>query len=331
MRIVQVISLTLSVIALAVLLAGCSSSTSPDEEGPTADLTVTPAAGTVLTDFVFDASGSASGSRSLEFRWDWENDGVWDTDWSSESTVTRRFASGDAIETAVEVRDGAETHEAVASFVLDTRHGEIVSTLTLPSGYFPHGLTTDGTDFWFTGWIDDIYKSDAGSGAIVDTIAGLTNWTGGITWDGTHLWVNDGTVLYERDSQTGATLSSFPTVYTAGPGGVAWDGDEFYVGSDESGRDGDGLIHTYTPSGTETGAFPSPRGSAHPRGLAFDGVNLWVVVEGSDTLYVVDPDNGAVQRAVGLADLGGFATVKDDYVWAVTWPGDDGQLVKVVP
>lgn len=331
MRTVQAIVLWTIIATLAILLGGCSSSTSPSDEVPAADLTVTPTAGTVLTDFVFDASGSVSGNRALEFRWDWENDGTWDTDWSSESSATRRFAAGDTIVTVVEVREGSKSDNVSVSFTLDTRHGEVVGTLTIPTGYIPHGLTSDGTDFWFAGWLDDIYRMDAVTGAIVDTMAGLTNWTGAITWDGTHLWVRDGGSLFERDPETGATLSSFGLVYSAQAGGAAWDGEEFYIGSDIADRDADGLIHTYTPDGTETGSFPTPRGNVHPRDLAFDGVSLWVVVSGVDTLYVVDPDNGAVQRTVGTPAHGEYATVKDDHVWVVTWPGLDGVLAKIVP
>ncbi len=331
MRTVLAIVLWTIIATLAILLGGCSSSTSPSDEVPAADLTVTPTAGTVLTDFVFDASGSVSGNRALEFRWDWENDGTWDTDWSSESVMTRRFASGDTIVTVVEVREGTKSDNVSVSFTLDTRHGEILSTLAFPDGYVPYGLTSDGTDFWFTGWLEDIYKMDAATGAVVDSIDGLTNWTGSLAWDGTHLWVKDGSILYERDPETGATLSSFLAVYSGICGGVAWDGEEFYVGSDQTGRDGDGLIHTYTPDGTETGSFPSPRGSVDPRDLAFDGASLWVTILGPDTLYIVNPDDGTVQRTVGVPDLGWFATIKDGYVWAVTWPGLDGVLAKIVP
>ena len=128
---------------------------------PAADLLVTPPAAGVLTDFVFDASGSVSGSRALEFPGDSENGGTWDAHWSGESIVTRRCASGDTIVTVVEVLEGTKMDGAGASFALDTRHGQIVSPLTFPWGYFPHGVTSDGTDFWFTASLDDTYRMDA--------------------------------------------------------------------------------------------------------------------------------------------------------------------------
>ena len=53
---------------------------------PTASFTVNPQSGSTLTTFNFDASGSSDNEESLSdlrFRWDWENDGNWDTEYSS--------------------------------------------------------------------------------------------------------------------------------------------------------------------------------------------------------------------------------------------------------
>ena len=50
---------------------------------PIPAVTISPAAGVVETRFVLDASQSADAeSAELLFRWDWENDGVWDTEWA---------------------------------------------------------------------------------------------------------------------------------------------------------------------------------------------------------------------------------------------------------
>jgi len=318
--------------AIVALLAGCSSTTSSSDPVPEADLTVTPTTGTVLTDFVFDASGSASGSRALEYRWDWENDGTWDTDWSTESQVTRRFASGDTVEVALAVREGSAVDHTTVSVVLDTRHGHVLHTAELPEGFSPFGLTHDGTNLWFTGWLSNIYKADPVTGAIIDSISGLTNWTGGITWDGTSLWVKDGGMMAERDPVTGATISSWPVVYSGQHGGATWDGAELYVGSDFTGSNGDGLIHTYTPDGTETGTIPSPRGSMRPRALSYDGEHLWVIInEAADTLYVVDPDDGEVLRTVGVGMSGQVVTIEVDYAWVVTATGRSLAFTRIVP
>jgi len=60
-----------------------------------ARFTFTPAAGgTTRTDFRFDASTSSDAEDApgiLQFRWDFDNDGVWDTTFSNDPVATRRF------------------------------------------------------------------------------------------------------------------------------------------------------------------------------------------------------------------------------------------------
>ena len=114
---------TLALLAIAplVLLAGCGDSGS---DGTTVDavVNVSPPAGTVITDFVFDASGSTTGSRDLEFRWDWNGDGTWDTDWSADALVSHRFAEGGSLSVYIEVTDGSDSDIATVPVLVDAAH-----------------------------------------------------------------------------------------------------------------------------------------------------------------------------------------------------------------
>ncbi len=77
-------------------------------EAPDADFVVTPAYGTVVTDFYFDACLSEDLEDpigALEVRWDWENDGSWDTDWSVEKTASHIYLSPGEYVTKLQVRD----------------------------------------------------------------------------------------------------------------------------------------------------------------------------------------------------------------------------------
>ncbi len=61
---------------------------------PTASFTVTPSTGNMFTVFQFDASGSSDkedDASSLIVRWDWENDGHWDTESSLEKTISHQY------------------------------------------------------------------------------------------------------------------------------------------------------------------------------------------------------------------------------------------------
>jgi len=309
---------------LAVTLAGCSSSTSPDH-ATTAELEISPASGTVLTDFTLDASASEGVSRALQFRWDWENDGDWDTDWSSESTTTRRFASGESVTVAVEVKDGAETDKATAQLALDMRHGHVLAINASPVSA-TWVLGNDGTHFWASSWnTKRIYKVDPATGDTLESHDPPSGWPTGITWDGTTFWVTDyllrGTSVCQVDAATWQTLSSFPVQYSALAGGLAWDGEYLYHGSnvydDVRSNGATGRIHKYTTDGTEMTSFATPAGHNSVCGLAWDGENLWVSAREADTLYVVDPEDGDVLRTVAVPDLARDLTVMDGYVWAI--------------
>ena len=62
---------------------------------PRAAFTITPAEGTVDTQFEFDAGATTDATddgEQLMFRWDWENDGVYDTDWTNNRKATHPYA-----------------------------------------------------------------------------------------------------------------------------------------------------------------------------------------------------------------------------------------------
>ena len=325
---------------LVVTVAACSESTSPEKD-ITVVLDVTPGAGTVLTDFTFDASGSIYDKRALEFRWDWENDGVWDTEWSSESIVTRRFASGDTVTIKVEVREGSKIRSAHRSILLDDRHGHILQRLSLPTGRQAKDIAYDGTHLWVTNWHDPTLKVDPATGDTLPAIPKPGGYTGGIAWDGEYIWVCDylgETKIIKQDPSTGDVLDSFSAAYTAQCGGLDWDGEAFYHGSDQNdaGTLGDGLIHKYSPDGTELLPFASPGGSMSPQGVCYDGQDLWVTIDERDTLYVVDANDGSVLRTVPYTDAGSGALgrgvlVVGGYLWTSVGDSDAPELARMVP
>jgi len=75
---------------------------------PAASFTVTPQVGTIDTTFSFDASASTDAEDSasvLQVRWDWENDGTWDTSFSTDKTATHQYADTGYYTAALEVMD----------------------------------------------------------------------------------------------------------------------------------------------------------------------------------------------------------------------------------
>ena len=63
---------------------------------PTASFTVDPSSGNTSTTFHFDASGCSDNEdplSALQIRWDWENDGNWDTGYSTIKTATHQYST----------------------------------------------------------------------------------------------------------------------------------------------------------------------------------------------------------------------------------------------
>ncbi len=82
------------------------SSSSTVDEAPMVALEVTPESGSVATTFQFDATGSwdREDGVNLEYRWDYNNDSVWDTPFSPTATTSMGFVAG-AHTIVVEARD----------------------------------------------------------------------------------------------------------------------------------------------------------------------------------------------------------------------------------
>ncbi|UCE80684.1 MAG: PKD domain-containing protein [Methanobacteriota archaeon] len=79
-----------------------------DGSPPVASFTVYPLIGDIVTSFEVNASASSDfkdPGEVLEVRWDWENDGVWDTDWTTEKTATHQYAAPGTYTVKLEVRD----------------------------------------------------------------------------------------------------------------------------------------------------------------------------------------------------------------------------------
>jgi photosystem II stability/assembly factor-like uncharacterized protein len=88
---------------------------------PTAVFDVTPDSGDTTTTFSFDGSGSSDAEDPpvvLEVRWDWEDDGVYDTGWSPIKTITHVFATSATHTIRMSVRDGGDLTDSTTRQVV---------------------------------------------------------------------------------------------------------------------------------------------------------------------------------------------------------------------
>jgi PKD repeat protein len=83
---------------------------------PTARLTVSPTYAQAGAAFTADAAGS-TGAGSLQVRWDWENDGVWDTAFSTTLTASHSYTVADDHVIRADVKDTTGLTDAALQIV----------------------------------------------------------------------------------------------------------------------------------------------------------------------------------------------------------------------
>ena len=108
-----------AVLAALQSLAPTPSANTP----PLASFTPSPSAGDATAIFTMDASSSSDAETTLlalEVRWDWEDDGVWDTPWSTDKTASHQYSEVGTHTIRLEVTDtGGLTDSITGQVVVD--------------------------------------------------------------------------------------------------------------------------------------------------------------------------------------------------------------------
>jgi uncharacterized protein (TIGR02145 family) len=157
-----------------------------DSEGsipPVADFSITPEMGTTLTVFTLDAGSSSDAEDPVKFllvRWDWENDGVWDTDYSATKTATYQSTIEGIKTIKLEVKDTDGLTDSITKQVTVKIHESPIASFTIS----PLSGTTS-TEFSFDA---------SGCSDNKDVISQLE-----VHWD----WENDG--VWDTDYNAGKT------------------------------------------------------------------------------------------------------------------------------
>lgn len=93
--------------ALSIIFYACSKDDDV-KDPPFAVFTVDPEEGIVGTEFLFDASGSYNTNEdcsSLSYKWDFEGDGTWDTEYTTDPTEKHVYQKKGEYEPKLEIRD----------------------------------------------------------------------------------------------------------------------------------------------------------------------------------------------------------------------------------
>jgi len=157
---------------------------------PTASFTAAPSSGNITQTFSFDASSSSDLEDAvdlLEVRWDWENDGTWDTGWTTTKTAVHQYTSNGVKSVGLAVRDTGGL-ESTTVRTLTVVEAPPVTTVTLGGAI--------GTNNWYVSSVTlNLSAADDASG-VNETKYRLN----GGTWHnyaGNVALSNDGTTLVE--------------------------------------------------------------------------------------------------------------------------------------
>jgi hypothetical protein len=138
---------------------------------PVASFTVTPAYGIESTTFGFNASASSdveTGANDLIVRWDWENDGDWDTSWSADKVANHSYGKVGVYTAKLEICDSDGLLGNTTRLVTVNDSTAPVTTISLTGA--------QGSGGWYVSKVNmTLSATDAGSGVA-----------------STKYWLNDG-------------------------------------------------------------------------------------------------------------------------------------------
>jgi uncharacterized protein (TIGR02145 family) len=121
---------------------------------PTANFTMSTFSGNTKTEFRFDgwwARDIESSPSEMLFRWDWDGDGQWDTDYLKTPAMIRRFDTPGIYNTAMEVTDPLGLRDTCYK-VISVSHGTNETGMIMDNrglGYDYYGTVLIGNLWWF--------------------------------------------------------------------------------------------------------------------------------------------------------------------------------------
>ena len=165
-------------LSLPILVQAASANTPP-----TATLSISPVVGLAGSTFTLDASGctdAETASANLQVRWDWENDGTFDTLWSALKVRTPGYTAAGLHTARVEVRDEEGLTDAIERNLLILPSDVITLEVRPTAATMAPG---DAIQFHATAW--DIYDNEMSNPgvawSVTDSLAGTMDADGVFT------------------------------------------------------------------------------------------------------------------------------------------------------
>jgi YVTN family beta-propeller protein len=211
--------------------------------------------------------------------------------------------------TLCEAKRGIRTLTLAGTVIIGT---QVIQTI--PVGFGPHGVSSDGTHVWVVNGApssNSVTELDASTGAVVQTI-GVGSGAAAISSDGTHVWVvNEGAnSVTEIDASTGAVVQTIGVGNF--PDAVSSDGTHVWVTNS-----GD---NTVTELNASTGAVVQTIGvGTSPSGVSSDGTDVWVTNDDDNTVTELDASTGAIVQTIGVGVAPDAVSSDGTHVWVTNF------------
>jgi glutamine cyclotransferase len=142
---------------------------------------------------------------------------------------------------------------------------------------------------------------------------------GGVTYDGTQVWVAAGDSLQSFDPDSGAAQRTLPIAAQAG---TAFDGTHLW-------QIVEAHIQKIDPQSGRVPGWSRAPGNGGDSGMAWAEGSLWVGEYRARRIHQVDPETGSVLRSIESNRFVTGVTWVDGELWHGTWEGDESELRRV--
>ena len=144
---------------------------------------------------------------------------------------------------------------------------------------------------------------------------------GGVSYDGSKVWLAAGDTLSAVDPDSGKMLRS---IDVAAHAGTAFDGRHLFQITEAR-------IHKIDPqTGRVLATIPAPGGGGDS-GLAWAEGTLWVGEYRARKIHQIDPETGKILRTIESNRFVTGVTWVEGELWHATWEGDDSELRQIDP
>ena len=253
-----------------------------------------PYTGTVDVEITFDGSGSSDpNGDDLEYRWDFENDGTYDTGWSGSATATHTYSTAGDYKVTLQVKDEVGSTDT--------------DTVNVAIGQFNIPPTDPDVSGPQTGDVDTNYDYTAVStDADNDTIQYMIDWGDGTNT--TTALVENGTEVTETHSWSSYGFKTVAVTAYDDQGGASGT-TQYVVAIDVMWVKDIGYLIDTNSDGTYDSFYSNETGAETATEKQTDGTYYINSDEDAEWDWVYDPDTDT------LTAFGAPSEPAEDYTW----------------